>query len=533
MRRPVAVLAIIAALIVVADPLRADDGGRIAWVIGNAGYEELPRVGHAIDDARAVADALQLAGFEIRDAYDTREAELRDIWHDIYQTVGAGGCIDCVFYFSGHAKADGPEQYFLPVEFGLRDPIEFQVSFKDLILFLNAHESDAGASVLLLDVGRTPSRSRGISFLNFDMSATTVSRTALMFSYRSDTMVPDGPEGTSPFARALVKQLQRPGLELGAFYREVAADVREATGGATWPRLIGTLPRAFHFHPPDDGDGRFSNASAELRSARVLVEHEDGRLVPTYTSSHALLIGASDYENEAAWYDLPGVQNDIEQIGKALAERHGFEVIAVDDPTKAELEKALADFAVNQGADENARLVIYYAGHGHTLGTPPLRTGWVVPVDAPDPAQDPSGFFQTALSMDEIRKYSLIINAKHVLWVFDSCFSGQLIETLRGTPADKWESFLQTGKVRRVITSGSADQRVPDRSVFASYFAAALEGRLQAGGGSGLVTGNQLSHFLKGRVIADRGAAQTPQYGTIKLFGADEGDIIFRVEPPG
>ena len=242
----------------------------------------------------------------------------------------------------------------------------------------------------------------------------------------------------------------------------------------------------------------------------------------------ALVIGIAEYRSVPP---LRNTLNDARLVGDTLRELD-FDVTPLTNAGLAEMRKAIADFAFKAETADVA--LVYYAGHGYTLGVPPLRTGWVVPVDAPDPNKDPSGFFRTALSMDQISKYSLLINAKHVLWVFDSCFSGQLIETLRGGEApDKWETFLQTGKVRRVITSGSADQLVPDRSVFASYFVAALDGSLQAGGDNGLLTGNQLSHFLKGKVIQDRGDSQTPQFGTIKLFGAQEGDIIFRIEPPG
>lgn len=534
-RNPGICLSALFLLILVATCAHAKEDGRIAWVIGNASYQELPPVTHAVSDARLVADGLRLAGFEVRDAYETDGRELREIWQDIERSVNEGACSDCVFYFSGHAKATRNEQYFLPLEFREDEPPDFYPSFLQLILALNQHESDDGASVLFIDVGRTPSRSRSATFLNFDLSATSVSRTALLFSYREDfEREGSSSAGNSDFAVAVTKELQKPGLELSDFYRNVAATVREASNGETWPRLIGTLPRAFYFNPHNEDEVALFEGANGLRAARVMVRHEDGRLVPTYTTSHALLIGASDYENDAAWSDLPGARSDIEAVAKVLEEKHGFNVTRVIDPTKEALERALADFAVKQGSEENARLIVYYAGHGHTHGAQPLQTGWIVPVDTPDPKKDPSGFFQTALSMDEIKKYSLVIRAKHVLWVFDSCFSGQLIETLRGdVRPGNWESFLQTGKVRRVITSGSADQLVPDRSVFASYFVAALSGRLKAGDESGLLTGNQFSHFLKGQVIQDRGDEQTPQFGTIKLFGAEEGDIIFHVEPGG
>ena len=53
------------------------------------------------------------------------------------------------------------------------------------------------------------------------------------------------------------------------------------------------------------------------------------------------------------------------EVSRAL-EEHGFEVEVVEDPTLDELEIAIEDFIFDKGADPENRLLIYYAGHGHT-----------------------------------------------------------------------------------------------------------------------------------------------------------------------
>ncbi len=66
--------------------------------------------------------------------------------------------------------------------------------------------------------------------------------------------------------------------------------------------------------------------------------------------------------------------------------------------------------------------------------------------------------------MDEIDAYVRRIEAKHVLWVFDSCFSGSLFEATRAAPP---AITCKTAKpVRQFITAGTADQQVSDNSVF-------------------------------------------------------------------
>src|SRR5262249_24115898 len=106
--------------------------------------------------------------------------------------------------------------------------------------------------------------------------------------------------------------------------------------------------------------------------------------------------------------------------------------------------------------------------------------------------------------------------------------SGNIVEKLRGEVQGNWRQFLSDGRVRRVITSGSALQKVPDNSVFSEALVAILRGTIQIGGEKDeLFTGQQLSTALKKAVITKHGDSQTPQLGTMPLFGETEGDIVF------
>ena len=71
------------------------------------------------------------------------------------------------------------------------------------------------------------------------------------------------------------------------------------------------------------------------------------------------------------------------EVSRAL-EENGFEVEVVEDPTLDELEIAIEDFIFDKGADPENRLLIYYAGHGHTktLGYGG-EMGYMVPADMP------------------------------------------------------------------------------------------------------------------------------------------------------
>lgn len=247
-----------------------------------------------------------------------------------------------------------------------------------------------------------------------------------------------------------------------------------------------------------------------------------GQQILLYQESHALVVGASAYR--AGWPALPGVRDDIPAVEAALA-RHGFAVEVVRDPDGDRLRRVFREFIVRHGQGADHRLLVYFAGHGYTQRLAyGGEMGYLVPVDAPDPNRDLIGFLGSALSMQMIEVFAREIQAKHALFVFDSCFSGSIFEVTRGIPATIQE---KTGRpVRQFITSGTADQEVPDRSIFREQFVEALTGSIDAAR-DGYLTGAELGQFLEQSVTNYTRRAQTPQYGKLRDPHLDKGDFVF------
>jgi hypothetical protein len=255
----------------------------------------------------------------------------------------------------------------------------------------------------------------------------------------------------------------------------------------------------------------------------VQLTFADGTSVKLYARSHALVIGVSDYTH--GWPDLPGVETDVREVSTALA-RHGFEVVTALNPTSRTLDQTIRDFVNEHGQDEDVRLVIYFAGHGHTLKLPDGREmGFVVPADAPLPsASDARPFMRAAVSMDEVELHARRITSKHALFVFDSCFSGSLFEANRAAPPSISAKAAQ--HVRQFITAGTAEQVVPDRSIFREQFVEAIAGEGDLDD-DGYVTGSELGYFLETKVGNYTNGAQTPRAGKIRNPRLDKGDFIF------
>ncbi len=264
---------------------------------------------------------------------------------------------------------------------------------------------------------------------------------------------------------------------------------------------------------------------AQSRGVGVVpIVTKSGEQVGLYKGSYALVIGVGKYT--AGWPSLESVPPEMTRLKGAL-EQQGFQVTKVDDPDASRLERAFKDFIAAHGYDRENRLLVFFSGHGHTRQVGSQPKGYLVPSDAPDPRQDDRGFVRKALPMDQIQTWAREIEAKHVLFLFDSCFSGTIFKTRALGDAPPDISAKTAKPVRQFITAGSANEPVPATSVFLPSVIRGLEGEADLDH-DGFVTGTELGEYLQKQVMGYR-TGQTPQAGKIRDPDLDEGDFVFPV----
>ena len=268
--------------------------------------------------------------------------------------------------------------------------------------------------------------------------------------------------------------------------------------------------------------GSFYSVAERGIGGALRVKTADGQEMELYRESHALAIGISKYTN--GFRNLPGVKQDIEAVQKVL-EKHGFHVVVVENPGAHELDEAIRVFIDMYGQAPENRLLIYFCGHGHTeklaYGE---EMGYIVPADAAPPQVDKDSFFSKAMTMEMVEIYAKRIQSKHALFLFDSCFSGSIFGATRAVP--EIISYKTALPVRQFITSGSANETVPDSSLFCKQFILALDGGADADKDS-YVTGTELGEFLQVTVTNYSKGYQHPQYGKIRNRHLDKGDFVF------
>jgi uncharacterized caspase-like protein len=270
----------------------------------------------------------------------------------------------------------------------------------------------------------------------------------------------------------------------------------------------------------------FSDTNAKSGSYEVPAKVAEGQTkrIQLYSGYYALIVGCGDYRK--GWPPLPNPVKDAREVASTLKEM-GWEVDLLEDPDAERLMDALTRLVAGPGQEKDKGVLFWFSGHGETLeeadGT---KLGYIVPVDAPDPKRDETGFVRKAIDMRQLETIAKRIRSKHVLMAFDSCFSGAIFNMVRSSPSPYLLEKVSL-PVREFITAGREDERVPDRSVFKTCFLQAIRDKLADRNGDGYVTGEELGAYLQEEVVNYTRKAQHPQFGKINNPKLDKGDFVF------
>jgi hypothetical protein len=263
-------------------------------------------------------------------------------------------------------------------------------------------------------------------------------------------------------------------------------------------------------------------------SGAVEIVDARGEVVGRFTEAHALVIGESEYANKE-WRRLPGVKEDIQAVTKLFSEQ-SFNVEILENVSGSNLRNGIINFLDKYGYNPDARIVLYFAGHGATIDLGGRRMGYIVPVDAP-PAGNDRLFLQTAIPMTQFDTWAKQYTSRHILFVFDSCFAGSVFRSQGSEPPAI--NRLISYPVRQFITSGDADEAVPDVSVFRKEFVHAIRSGAADLNKDGYVSGTELGLYLYDRVSNYTEGSQNPRVGKLNDTNLDKGDFVFFTgEPP-
>ena len=231
---------------------------RVALVIGNSAYTHVTPLTNPANDATDVAEALGRIGFAVTLANDLDANQMRAALHDF--SAAASGADMAMIYYAGHGIEIDKQNYLIPVDAALES--DRDVSFETIPIDL-LNEAVSGARTLrmvLLDACRNnpfaaqmtvtgASRSIGRGLTPPELGGGTL----VAYSAKGGTVALDGDGRNSPFAKALLDNIEVPGLEINFLFRKVRDSVLTATLNRQEPFVYGSLPGEYiYLVPPTD-----------------------------------------------------------------------------------------------------------------------------------------------------------------------------------------------------------------------------------------------------------------------------------------
>jgi tetratricopeptide (TPR) repeat protein len=236
---------------------------RIALVIGNSAYKNVPALTNPEHDAAGIATTLRNVGFDNVTLVDdaTREKLI-----DALRTFAdeAEKADWAVVYYAGHGMEMNGQNYLVPTDARLKTDRDVQFEAVALDQVMASLDGAKKLKLVVLDAcrdnpfapqmrrsaapavaavtpsagGNTGSRSiaRGLGEVKVEGASLVV------FAAKSGETALDGEGGDSPFALALMQRLATPGVEINKIFRLVRDDVMEATAGRQEPFTYGSLP---------------------------------------------------------------------------------------------------------------------------------------------------------------------------------------------------------------------------------------------------------------------------------------------------
>ena len=243
---------------------------RIALVIGNANYRQVPSLTNPINDAYMVAEALRRLDFEVTHITNvtrlSMEQSIREFIGQIKKDAVA------LFYFAGHGVQVTGRNFLIPTDARLSQiqNIEYDViNLKTIIQEMELSPSKLNLLVIdacrdnpWLDLIQQRQVSRRylpvepkMSWLqtasnNFQRfrNIQSATGTLIAFATAENQVAADGNGVHSPYTAALLRWIEKPNIEVGQLFREVRAEVQEETNGQQVPWENGAITGEFYFN---------------------------------------------------------------------------------------------------------------------------------------------------------------------------------------------------------------------------------------------------------------------------------------------
>ena len=225
----------------------AADQQRVALVIGHAEYPDLSApLDVALRNARAVADQLENAGFEVTVGENLNKESLRQSLQGFYEKIEPGAIV--VFLYSGYAIQAARQNFIIPLDANIWTETDVRREGASIEAILTAiRHRDASTRVLVLDASRRNPFERRFRSYSAGLGAIeTPANTIIMSAASPGKVIGDAEPDNSLFIDELLKQTSTPRVQLADIFNKTREEVSRATKGGQVPWVSVNLPNRLY-----------------------------------------------------------------------------------------------------------------------------------------------------------------------------------------------------------------------------------------------------------------------------------------------
>jgi uncharacterized caspase-like protein len=375
---------------------------RIALVIGNSSYQSVTALPNPANDAKAMTRFLASAGFQVLQAPDLTQNDMRRTIGNFASLVAEKGpdTIALVFYAGHGLQVDG-ENYLVPVDASIQREADVPLQAMRLADLMNALSSvQTKITVVMLDACRNnpfseinKTTGRGLAIVD------APSGSLVSYSTAPGTEALDGDGVNSPYTAAFIKMAGEPGLPIEQALKRVRLAVNDATGKQQTPWESSSLTSDFAFFKAPNEKARTKVASAadatvgaagrsETRSVESWQKELKGR---TPKQAYETVIREDKVEAYQAYLALypnqstaPAVRSIVERRQVMIA---WHEAVVINSP--AAYQAFLAAYAASDFAATANRLIERARTRSVSNATAAFASAGTCPCSQPGAAPKP------------------------------------------------------------------------------------------------------------------------------------------------
>src|SRR5258708_4420462 len=221
---------------------------RVALVVGNSAYRDLPHLRNPANDAKVFGGRLKDLGFKVTEQIDIPRAALEDsikaFCTKLKDNVG-------LFYFAGHGLQLGWHNYLIPTDAKFDSVDDVPKRALDLVALIDGLRAAKNPmNIVILDACRDNpfaaefKTGKGLSQMDAPVG------TFLAYATAPGNTASDGEGANGLYTEHLLKEMPSKDAKIEDVFKRVRLNVRKASNGQQIPWESTSLEDDFYFVPP-------------------------------------------------------------------------------------------------------------------------------------------------------------------------------------------------------------------------------------------------------------------------------------------